>query len=107
MAGPWKLRADNFDGGRFKERYGLEDGDFYLTEVLPLGSGIFELHLAPGVTIPDDPPIFESSFGSIKIVYIDPDMEDRIEYKRLKRQLTNAQVQAIKNRLGADRVERI
>lgn len=50
--GPWTIPNTGLDGSLFAARYGLNpDRDFYVL------AG--QLHLADGVTIKDDPPIFD------------------------------------------------
>ena len=63
MPGPWQVNADQFDGGKFSIRYGVQSRpgqkDFWYEYH---EDGLGYVHLADGVALnpPDDPPVFES-----------------------------------------------
>lgn len=53
----WKVTADNFDGAKFMKRYSLSREDFGAKRDV---NGDMWVFVREGITLPDDPPIFET-----------------------------------------------
>lgn len=51
-----QVDAANFDGAKFAQKYGLEQEDFYAV----YEDGQMFVIIRDGITLPDDPPIFEA-----------------------------------------------